>query len=281
MRNVDPPVTTSARRPDGHIENPERIAPSVTMPRLGPIEWVRWGWRQLTSMRTALLLLLLLALGAIPGSLFPQRTADPNGVAQYFTANPGAAKVLDSFQAFDVYTSVWFSAIYLLLFVSLVGCVVPRTRHHWNALREPPPQTPARLSRLPAFATQVIPAGDGTATRATLLDEAEHLLQKSRYRVRRYDDPTTSGTTSSVSAERGYLRETGNLIFHISLIGVLATILVGGSYQYTGQRVVVEGQTFVNTRAAYDSFSPGRLFSDGMLDPYSLTLDHFAVTYSQ
>jgi cytochrome c biogenesis protein len=281
MRNVDPTVTTSARRPDGHIENAERIAPSVTMPRLGPIEWVRWGWRQLTSMRTALLLLLLLALGAIPGSLFPQRTADPNGVAQYFTANPGAAKVLDGFQAFDVYTSVWFAAIYLLLFVSLVGCVVPRIRHHWNALRQAPPQTPVRLSRLPAYATQVIPAGEGTATRATLLDEAEHLLQKSRYRVRRYDDPTASGTTSSVSAERGYLRETGNLIFHISLIGVLATILVGGSYQYTGQRVVVEGQTFVNTRAAYDSFSPGRLFSDGMLDPYSLTLDNFAVTYSR
>ena len=30
-------------------------------------EMLRWGWRQLTSMRTALILLLLLALAAIPG----------------------------------------------------------------------------------------------------------------------------------------------------------------------------------------------------------------------
>lgn len=33
-----------------------------------------WGWRQLTSMRTALLLLLMLVIAAIPGSLVPQRT---------------------------------------------------------------------------------------------------------------------------------------------------------------------------------------------------------------
>ena len=36
-------------------------------------ELLRWGWRQLTSMRTALILLLLLALAAIPGSVIPQQ----------------------------------------------------------------------------------------------------------------------------------------------------------------------------------------------------------------
>ncbi|MES2093669.1 MAG: cytochrome c biogenesis protein ResB [Actinomycetota bacterium] len=280
MPNSESPATAARSRPEGHIETPEPSTEQVTMPRLGPIGWARWGWRQLTSMRTALLLLLLLAVGAIPGSVLPQRTADPNGVIQYFKMNPVTAKVLDGFQAFDVYTSVWFSAIYLLLFVSLIGCVIPRTRHHWNALRQSPPHTPARLSRLPAYETHNVAAGEH-ASRSTLLAEAERLLRKSGYRVRRYDDPTTSGRSSSVSAEKGYLRETGNLIFHISLIGVLATILIGGSFQYTGQRVIVEGQAFVNTRAAYDSFSPGRLFTDGMLDPYSLTLDKFAVTYSQ
>ena len=39
--------------------------------------WFRWGWRQLTSMRTALILLFLLAVGAIPGSLLPQRRTPP------------------------------------------------------------------------------------------------------------------------------------------------------------------------------------------------------------
>ena len=40
-------------------------------------ELLRWVWRQLTSMRTALILLLLLALAAIPGSVIPQRASTP------------------------------------------------------------------------------------------------------------------------------------------------------------------------------------------------------------
>jgi hypothetical protein len=70
-----------------------------------------------------------------PGSIVPQRTADPNGVLQYKTDNPGLFPILDGLQLFDVYSSVWFSAIYILLFISLIGCVIPRTKHHFNALR--------------------------------------------------------------------------------------------------------------------------------------------------
>jgi cytochrome c biogenesis protein len=82
-------------------------------------------------MKTALILLLLLAAGAVPGSIYPQRSADPNGVAQFFDNNPELAPVLDFFQLFDVYGSIWFSAIYILLFTSLVGCVLPRTKVHY------------------------------------------------------------------------------------------------------------------------------------------------------
>ena len=114
--------------------------------------WPRWVWRQLTSMRTALFLLLFLALAAVPGSVYPQRSADPNGVRLYFREQPELAEVLDSLQLFDVYTSVWFSAIYILLFVSLVGCVVPRTKIHWEAMLAKPVQTPSNLKRMPAYA---------------------------------------------------------------------------------------------------------------------------------
>ena len=107
-------------------------------------------------MRTALVLLLLLAIAAVPGSIVPQRSADPNGVTQYFADNPDLAPVLDNLQLFDVYTSAWFSAIYILLFVSLIGCVIPRTKHHWKALRARPPRTPARLERLDATSAQSI-----------------------------------------------------------------------------------------------------------------------------
>ncbi|TAL43286.1 MAG: cytochrome c biogenesis protein ResB, partial [Salinibacterium sp.] len=107
---------------------------AIVQPKLDFKGYARFFWRQLTSMRTALFLLLLMAIAAIPGSLVPQMSSDPNGVIQYKAENPGLADVLDKLQVFNTYSSVWFSAIYLLLFVSLIGCVIPRTRHHLDAL---------------------------------------------------------------------------------------------------------------------------------------------------
>lgn len=253
-------------RPSDHIDaRPDQVQNS----RLSSIGWLRWVWTQLTNMRTALVLLLLLAVAAVPGSLVPQRSSDPNGVTQYFSDNPQLAPVLDWFGMFEVYSSVWFSAIYILLFVSLIGCVLPRTKHHWQALRAKPPTTPMRLERLPGFRSERV-----TASTDEVLDAAEAALRKARYRVERYDRGAPS-----LSAERGYLRETGNLVFHISLVGILLAVAFGGGFGYTGQRTVVVGQSFVNTLASYDSFNPGRWFSDNQLEPFSIRLDDMQVTY--
>ncbi|MGH3095550.1 MAG: cytochrome c biogenesis protein ResB, partial [Streptosporangiales bacterium] len=81
--------------------------------RAGLVATLRWAWRQLTSMRTALFLLFLLAVAAIPGSLLPQRPANPGRVQQYFAQHPTLAPVLDRLSGFDVFGSPWFAAIYL------------------------------------------------------------------------------------------------------------------------------------------------------------------------
>ncbi len=261
-------------RPSDHADGMVDVA----SPSLGPIEWMRWAWRQLTSMRTALVLLLLLAIAAVPGSIVPQRSADPNGVTQYFTDNPGVAPILDRLQLFDVYSSVWFSAIYLLLFISLIGCVIPRTKHHWKALRARPPRTPARLSRLDDSRSTVLglaPEQDAAAAASVAVDIAASQLTRAGYRVERYE----AGGAPSVSAERGYLRETGNLVFHFALVGVLVAVGVGGGLTYTGQSVLIEGRTFVNSLLDYTSFNPGRFVDEDQLTPYSMTLDKFDVTY--
>lgn len=274
------PQRALLNRPADHAEQGPIGDSPVILPRLSIVGWARWIWRQLTSMRTALFLLLLLAIAAIPGSLFPQRSSDPNGVIQHFKMDPEGAKVLDSFQLFNVYTSVWFSAIYLLLFISLIGCVIPRTHHHLIALGQAPPKTPIRLSRLLAFQIRHMDVHNSDLERARLLEEARLILRRMRYRVVFYGDGDgPAGAPTSVSAERGYVRETGNLVFHVALIGILVTIAIGGGFGYTGQRVIVEGQSFVNTRGAYDSFTPGRFFTDSQLQPYSLTLNKFKVTY--
>jgi cytochrome c biogenesis protein len=161
------------------------------------------------------------------------------------------------------------------LFVSLVGCVIPRTKHHIDALRSQPPRTPAKLERLSGFRHSV---ADKAADAEAGVEAAAGLLRRSGYRVRRFGSAADGW---SVSAERGYLRETGNLVFHFALVGILIAVGFGGGFVYSGQRVVVEGQSFSNNLANYDSFNPGRFFQDSMLVPYSITLDRFTATYEE
>jgi cytochrome c biogenesis protein len=271
-------------RPDGHVDTaePGTDAGELNQPKLGFVGWLRWIWRQLTSMRTALFLLLLLAVAAVPGSLVPQHTSDPNGVVQYQQSHPTLYPILDKLQVFDTYTSAWFSAIYLLLFISLVGCVVPRIKHHLEAMRAAPPRTPARLQRMAGFRVRVLQgttadgsAVDAGAARSAAVASAQKLLKASRYRTVVFEN----AREASVSAERGYLRETGNIVFHAALVGILLAVGVGGGFGYTGQRIVVDGQTFVNTLVNYDSFNPGRFVNTSALKPYSLTLNGLDVTY--
>jgi cytochrome c biogenesis protein len=273
-REAGAATSTDPLRPSDHADGDDEII----QPKLGVVGWLRWGWRQLTSMRTALVLLLLLAIAAVPGSIVPQRSADPNGVTQYFADNPDLAPVLDWFKLFDVYSSPWFSAIYILLFISLIGCVIPRTQHHFKALRARPPRTPARLSRLDDHVEARVALGpeqDADAAASVAVDIAAAQLKRAGYRVERYD----GRGTYSVSAERGYLRETGNLIFHSALVGVLLAVGIGGGLTYTGQSVLIEGRTFVNTMLDYTSFNPGRFVDPDRLTPYAMTLDKFDVTY--
>lgn len=247
----------------------------VALPSLGFWGTLRFIWTQLTSMRTALMLLLLLAVAAVPGSLFPQRPAGPEIVNQYLEDHPVQGEWLDRFQMFDVYSSVWFSAIYILLFVSLIGCVFPRAIKHARDLRSAPPRTPRRLSRLPEYGRVVLePAGPSPADAVA---EAARILKKRGYRT----DIRQEADGASVGAERGYVREIGNLLFHISLIGVLAFMAVGGLLSYSGQKIIVEGEGFANTLVAYDSFTPGSAFSEDQLAPFSMTLDGFEAEFDR
>lgn len=270
-------------RPSDHIDSPAPASKDVTQPSLGVVGYLRFFWRQLTSMRTALFLLLLLAIAAVPGSLFPQRSSDPNGVTLYFSNNPSLAPVLDKIQLFDVYTSAWFSAIYLLLFISLIGCVIPRTAHHIRALTSQPPKTPARLDRLAGFSAFEVAPGETDAagspiTAASAVTSARAVLRRAGYRVKLFDGP---GRELSASAERGYLRETGNLVFHTALIGILISVGIGGGFGYTGQKALVVGQAFANVGITYDSFTPGRFFRDSDLVPYRLILNKFTTKYEE
>lgn len=242
------------------------VEEAPNLPALGVIGWARWFWRQLTSMRVALLLLLLLSLAAIPGSLIPQTGVDATRVADFRERHETLAPLYDTLGLFQVYSSVWFSAIYILLFISLIGCIVPRTWQFVGQLRGRPPGAPKRLTRLPAYTTWRTEAEPEQVREAALT-----MLKKRRFRAHLAGD--------AVAAEKGYLREVGNLAFHIALIVMLIAFAWGQLFKSEGNKLILEGDGFANTLTQYDDFKSGNLFTPDDLDPFSFTLKDFHGTY--
>ncbi len=239
--------------------------------RTSPLYWVRRGWRRLVSMRTALVLLFLLAVAAVPGSLLPQHSLNETKVAQYRAAHSFLGPILDRLGFFNVFSAPWFAAIYLLLGISLIGCLTPRIRLHARAATATPLPAPKNLSRLPESAQFTV---DGEVD--TVAAELRDTLGRRWRTVVRAED----GGGSAISAEKGYLRETGNLVFHVALLGALISIAAGKLYGYSASVVVDEGAGFCNAVLNYDSWRPGHFVRDGDVAPFCIdNVDKFTARY--
>lgn len=241
--------------------DPERHAASVF------VSWGRWAWRRLTSMRTAVVLLILLALASVPGSLLPQRgvASDPSAVPNYYREHPDLAPWLDRLSLFDVYSASWFAAIYVLLLISMTGCVVPRSARLWRDARSAPPPAPRHLSREQGHTIGAVSDVD------VALDAAIAHLRRRRFRVVREGN--------EVRGEKGQVREFGNLAFHLSLLVLLVGVAGGRLYGYEGRAALVEGTTFANVASSYDALTPAPWADLAALEPLELTLDDFSAEF--
>ncbi|MFJ6134661.1 cytochrome c biogenesis protein ResB [Kitasatospora sp. NPDC092286] len=233
---------------------------------IGVLGWLRWMWRQLTSMRVALILLFLLSLAAIPGSLIPQNGQNQFKVEAWKAQHTTVAPVYEKLQLFDVYSSVWFSAIYILLFVSLAGCIVPRTWQFVGVLRAQPPAAPRVLTRMPVYAAWRTEADAGTVNAA-----AHRLLRKRRFRA--------GLAGGSVAAEKGYLREVGNLVFHLSLFALLGGFAWASLASGTGGKLMVAGEGYANTITQLDDFTGSPFYTTDDIDPFYLKLNGFTARF--
>jgi cytochrome c biogenesis protein len=216
-------------------------------------------------MRTALVLLVVLAAASILGSLFPQEGISPQRVDQYFADHPALAPVLDRLGLFDVFGSAWYMAIYVALLGALVACLVPRTRALVRVLRSRPPRG-GDLARYRTRATFETSAPPEEAMAA-----ARRVLRRHRFRLADHD--------GELAGEKGYLREAASMLFHVSLLVLLVGLAYGKGYGYRGQAAIVEGETWANARVGYDSFSPGRFFGPERLAPFQLRLDDFTNSF--
>ena len=131
---------------------------------------------------------------------------------------------------------------------------------HWNPVRSAPPKAPRRLDRLAAHRDG---RGRRLARRGPRAARPPCGAAVPRARARRHD----------AVGEKGYLKETGNLVFHLALIGVLIGVALGHLLGWKGDVIVPVGETFANTLSRYDTFSPGPWVDPDDLEPFALALD--------
>ena len=227
-------------------------------------------------MRTALLLLFLLALAAVPGLAGAAARRRPaRGRAVRRPSTPTLAPWLDRLSLFDVYSSPWFAAIYLLLFVSLVGCV--------RAAQ--PARTLARVAG-PAAARRRATSTGCRCTRPSTTDRRAGRRARAT-RAAALRSPAVPGRPAStarlVGAEKGYLRETGNLVFHLSLLLAARRRRARAACSATGATCcVVEGEGFTNTADAVRRRAPrGRSPTRTTCRRSRSTLDDFPARYQE
>jgi len=241
---------------------PPRPAPKA--PRPTPWRLLRDGWRWLRTMRTALILLFILAAGASVGSLFPQEPVSPGRVQDWIAGHPAWAPLARRLHLFNVYGSWWFTTIYVLLLVSVVGCIVPRYRALFRQIRSKP-RTDGPLDGLPQYRATLSPT-----TPDDVLADAEREFKRSRYRVVR-----SNGT---IAGEKGHTRELGSIVFHTAFLLLLVGIVIGKGFGFSGQVAVVEGDRFTDTNVAYDSLHEGRFFGDRHRG-FTMQLNNFDVAF--
>ena len=133
---------------------------------------------------------------------------------------------------------------------------------------------PRNLGRLPKHYTGEV-AGEADDIPA-LVDAAEGELRGWRKVTRR------EGSGTEISAEKGYLREFGNIVFHFSLLGLLVAIAAGKMFSYEGNVIVVAdgGPGFCSASpAAFDSFRAGNTVDGTSLYPMCVRVNDFQATY--
>ena len=223
---------------------------STVAPRPSVRTSVALVWRTLRSMRTALILLLLLALASVAGSIVPQIPNSPERVAGYLVDHPFWGELFWRAGFFDVFGSWWFTLITVLLFVSLVACLLPRSRAHLRAIRQPPIQA-REIDAFRHYDERRVGLAPEAAAQA-----ARRVLRRRGFRVAR--DPARP----ALAAEKGTLREAGSLVFHWAFVLLLVGVIVGKGTGYSGRAVIVEGETWTDALANYDgNIRAGRFFS--------------------
>lgn len=201
-------------------------------------------WRFFTSVRLALVLILIITAAVLAGTLIdqapPSVIADPDVYAQWLErAETKYGAWTDVFRVlglFNVFHGLWFRLLVGLLTVNIIVCTVNRWKGIWTTAF----RTRTRMgeaffehARFSATLEAAMPA-------SIAAERVQRALGRSRYRV------TTDSNQESIAiyADRNRFSKFGTFLSHLSIVLILAGAIVGSVWGFSdSQFIVAEGAT--------------------------------------
>jgi cytochrome c biogenesis protein len=179
-----------------------------------------WDW--FASVRVGVSIIVLLAVGSVLGTIYPQVNAIPsrNPDAYYFDTYGTLGDMYHRLGLSDTYNSWWYLTLVMLLAISLVIVSIDRGVPLYKSLKNQPIARKVMMLKLDRLYTARAESNEQT------LDELAVKLKKSRYKVRREQD--------ALLAEKGRIPRFGAYIIHtgliIIIIGVFTRLIPGWYY---------------------------------------------------
>ncbi|MDP2675738.1 MAG: cytochrome c biogenesis protein ResB [Dehalococcoidia bacterium] len=201
-------------------------------------------WRFFTSVRLALVLILILTAAILVGTLLdqipPSVLSDSSQHAQWLerarTKYGVWTNVFDFLGLFNIFHGLWFRALIGLLTVNIIVCTLNRWKGIWATVFPPRVRMSDTFFQHARYnATFAAPM-----TLPVAAERVKRSLRRSRYRVRIEGDDDSV----AIYADRNRFSRFGTYLAHLSLVMILAGTVVGGMWGFSDSEfVVAEGAT--------------------------------------
>ncbi len=196
-------------------------------------------WKFFSSVKLAIVLIILLTLSSILGTLIPQGRGPDEYAARYGSL----AGLLQGLRLTRLYQSPWFLALSLLLAANTIVCTISRFGPKWRRAFRPVPETDAKaVSSMRVSARLRMPAPLASAR-----DRVARALEARRYRL----DGSLQGEKAVLLARKRRLGWFGSDIVHLGLLVILAGGLTSGLGGRRAELALSEGQTADVPHAAF------------------------------
>lgn len=241
-------------QPNGGQTSPETQAPDTGLTKA--------LWTLFSSMKTAIVLLLLLAIVSILGTVIEQKSVPEMYVMRY---GEGKYAFLKALGLTDVYNSGWYKLLLSLIGINLLVCSINRFGMTWRRVTAPAVDIAVEaISALPG--SEII---SSTHSPEESLRKVDAALKSESYRV-------SSGQVEGdqvVHAARGNAGLWGPYLTHVSILIIFIGSIFGRAVGFEGYATIVEGRS----TSTYERGDEHKAENLG----YRVSLNDFKIEYDQ